>query len=282
MMRGVNAKQLKPNYKKPSQIQCERIRFNQERILLVEDNETNQEVASEMLQQANLKVIVAGNGQIALDLLSEHTFDLVLMDIEMPIMDGITAIKQIRKLANQEPEVYANLVNLPVIAMTAHALIDDQQRFIDLGFNEYLAKPIDPIALTQRLIHWLAHAEQSHQHKTPAVKDRIILVDNLTDNLRLLSSNLKSHYSILATTSIEKALVIAQKSPSPAAILVSESFTKQAETSALALYRQLQQLAISLNIPMLVIVEQACTPSIETGIDKSVSTEQLRLLLATE
>ena len=252
------------------------------RILVVEDDDINQQIMQELLRPLALSVEIAVNGKQAIKSLTEQRFDLVLMDIEMPIMDGITAIKQIRKLASKEPEVYANLVNLPVIAMTAHALIDDQQRFIDLGFNEYLAKPIDPIALTQRLTHWLAEAEQSHQHKSPAVKERIILVDKLTDNLRLMSANLKSHYSILATTSMEKALVIAQKSPSPAAILLSEYFTKQEETSTLALYHQLEQLAISLNIPMLVIVDQAYTASLEKGIDKSLSPEQLRLLLATE
>ena len=188
-------------------------------------------------------------------------------------------IKQIRKLANQEPEVFANLVNLPVIAMTAHALIDDQQRFIDLGFNEHLAKPIDPIALTQRVSHWLALTEQPLQHKAKATKHSIILVDNLTDNLRLLSSNLKSHYSILATTSMEKALVIAQKSPSPAAILVSESFRGQQE-SAKVLYHQLGQRASALNIPLVVIVEQECSPSLAHGVSKLLSAQQLQTLLS--
>ncbi|WP_157443099.1 AAA-like domain-containing protein [Colwellia piezophila] len=250
------------------------------RILVVEDDDINQQIMQELLRPLALLVEIAVNGQQALKVLTEQRFDLVLMDIEMPIMDGITAIKQIRKFASKAPEVYENLVNLPVIAMTAHALIDDQRRFIDLGFNEYLAKPIDPIVLTQRVSHWLARAEQSHQHKLPVVKERIILVDKLADNLRLMSANLKSHYSILATTSIEKALVIAQKSPLPTAILLSESFSKQQDPQSLVLCRQIIQLSISLNIPLVAIVEQACTPSLDTGVDKSVSPEQLQLLLA--
>lgn len=124
-----------PNYKKPPQTHSETKLFNQEQILLVEDNETNQEVASEMLQQANLKVTVADNGQIALDLLSEQAFDLVLMDMQMPVMDGLTATKEIRKLGK--------FTTLPIIAMTANAMQEDIDKCSNAGMNGHIAKPIN-------------------------------------------------------------------------------------------------------------------------------------------
>ncbi len=155
----------KPNYKKPSQIQCEKIRFNQERILLVEDNETNQEVASEMLQQSNLKVIVAGNGQIALDLLSEHTFDLVLMDMQMPVMDGLTATREIRKIEQFR--------TLPIVAMTANAMQEDIDKCSNAGMNAHIAKPIN----FQIMINTI-QAHLSAELPRPSVITEKTLTDN--------------------------------------------------------------------------------------------------------
>jgi len=99
------------------------------RLLLVEDNEINQEVALEMLRQARFVVDLAENGRVALARLQEHQYDLVLMDMQMPVMDGLEATRQIRKI----PE----LKNLPVVAMTANALAEDRQRCMDAGMDDF-------------------------------------------------------------------------------------------------------------------------------------------------
>jgi len=117
------------------------------RILLVEDNELNQEVATELLTDAGFIVDLAQNGQIALDRLASEDYDAVLMDMQMPVMDGITATERIR----QEPRWKA----LPVIAMTANAMHADQQRCMAAGMNGHVAKPIEPEELWKALLGWI-------------------------------------------------------------------------------------------------------------------------------
>ena len=104
------------------------------RILLVEDNLVNQLVAIKLLESMQVKVIVANNGQEALNILSQEKVDLVLMDIQMPVMDGLTATQHIR--AQQQ------FNNLPILAMTAHAREEDKQQCLAAGMNLHLAKPI--------------------------------------------------------------------------------------------------------------------------------------------
>ena len=119
-------------------------------ILLVEDNEINQEVAKEALAKLGFKVHIANNGQEAIDLLHKDSFDLVLMDIQMPVMDGLTATRLIR-----QEERFAKL---PIIAMTAHAMAEDRQRCLDAGMNDYLSKPIDFKELREVLAKWVSCA----------------------------------------------------------------------------------------------------------------------------
>ncbi len=117
------------------------------RILLVEDNEMNLEVATEFLEKVGIILSIATNGQIALDKLEQQHFDLVLMDCQMPVMDGYQATMAIR----QRPE----LVNLPVIAMTANAMAGDKEMCLRAGMNDHIAKPIEVNILYQTLLHYL-------------------------------------------------------------------------------------------------------------------------------
>lgn len=117
------------------------------RILLVEDNEINQQVAMELLRQAGFTVDLAENGTIALELLAARPYDLVLMDMQMPVMDGLTATREIRN----DPA----LAKLPIVAMTASALEEDRDNCLDAGMNDHLAKPIDPEALWRTLARWI-------------------------------------------------------------------------------------------------------------------------------
>jgi two-component system sensor histidine kinase/response regulator len=117
------------------------------RILLVEDNEINQQVARELLEQAGLVVDVADNGQVALERLAAAKYDLVFMDMQMPVMDGLKATQLLRATGH--------LDTLPVIAMTANAMEQDRRRCLDAGMNDFLVKPIEPEDLWKMLLRWL-------------------------------------------------------------------------------------------------------------------------------
>jgi len=125
------------------------IRFNGLTILLVEDNEINQQIAIELMRAAGITVDVAANGRIAVNHLMKvgpHHYGLVFMDIQMPEMDGHEATQSIRADARFE--------NLPIVAMTAHAMVQEQQRCLDSGMNDHIAKPINPDALYQIIALW--------------------------------------------------------------------------------------------------------------------------------
>jgi two-component system sensor histidine kinase/response regulator len=117
------------------------------RILLVEDNEINQEVALQLLRHARFDVDLAENGSVALERLRAHDYALVLMDMQMPVMDGIAATHELRRIPG--------LADLPVVAMTANAQAVDRQRCLDSGMNDFLAKPIEPELLWQALLKWI-------------------------------------------------------------------------------------------------------------------------------
>ena len=117
------------------------------RVLLVEDNLLNQEVAAELLRTAGFAVVVADDGQVALNRLAEGLYDLVLMDMEMPVMDGLTAVGIIRR--------DHRLDLMPIVAMTANAQASDRARCLEAGMNDHLAKPIEPELLWQTLLKWI-------------------------------------------------------------------------------------------------------------------------------
>ena len=113
------------------------------RILLAEDNAVNQRVAQRMLQKMGHEVIVAVNGRTAVDAITQNQFDLVLMDVQMPEMDGFEATAAIRAL-----EKHLRRDSTPVVAMTAHAMSGDRELCLSAGMDDYLAKPIDAAALS--------------------------------------------------------------------------------------------------------------------------------------
>ncbi|MBI5329375.1 MAG: response regulator [Betaproteobacteria bacterium] len=117
------------------------------RLLLVEDNPINQEVALDLLHEAGLRVDVADNGAEAVAKASQFPYDLILMDVQMPVMDGLAATRALRKLPG-----YADI---PVLAMTANAFDEDRQQCMDAGMNDHVAKPVDPDVLFASLSRWL-------------------------------------------------------------------------------------------------------------------------------
>jgi len=123
------------------------------RILLVEDNAVNQDVAQELLNEAGLHADVASNGAEALRLITDTPYDLVLMDVQMPVMDGLAATQAIRALPGRE--------RTPILAMTASAFAEDRQQCLDAGMDDHVAKPVDPEALYAALLKWLPERRDS-------------------------------------------------------------------------------------------------------------------------
>lgn len=122
------------------------------RVLLAEDNEINQQVAKEILEQAGLVVSIAENGMEAVDMVKEGIFEVVLMDIQMPVMGGFEATEEIRK--------EERFKQLPIIAMTAHAMAGDRQKSLESGMNDHVTKPIDPDQLISALVRWITPCER--------------------------------------------------------------------------------------------------------------------------
>ncbi len=117
------------------------------RVLLVEDNPMNQEVALDILREGGMDVDVADNGLIAVTMVRQRAYALIFMDMQMPVMDGLDATRAIRAL----PEGG----NMPILAMTANAFAEDKQRCLEAGMNDHLAKPATPEQLYRALLHWL-------------------------------------------------------------------------------------------------------------------------------
>ena len=149
----------KLTYQKTVKTEKNKVFFKEAKILLVEDNEMNQELAVSLLNSVGLTTMVANDGKIALELLKKNAFDLVLMDIQMPVMNGLDATAEIRK----RPDEYFK--NVPIIAMSARAFQKDRDDCINAGMNSYIAKPIDPKLLFSELAKYLPLAD-----KTPIVQ----------------------------------------------------------------------------------------------------------------
>ena len=161
----------KLTYQKTVKTEKNKVFFKEAKILLVEDNEMNQELAVSLLNSVGLTTMVAKNGKIALDLLKKNAFDLVLMDIQMPVMNGLDATAEIRK----RPDEYFKKV--PIIAMSARAFQKDKDDCLSAGMNSYIAKPIDPKLLFSELAKYLPVAD-----KMPTVQDSINSDEKLVSN----------------------------------------------------------------------------------------------------
>jgi two-component system, sensor histidine kinase and response regulator len=128
-------------------------------ILLVDDNSINQEVATEFLEDAGMIVTVVSNGRECLDAVGRRSYDLVLMDIQMPEMDGLEVTRRIRR--------NSRFKDLPIIAMTAHAMSGDKDKSLAAGMNDHITKPFDPAVLYQTLKNWIPENRAVRPRKKP-------------------------------------------------------------------------------------------------------------------
>ncbi len=145
---------LKLTYQQVAKKEKRKVYFKPAKILLVEDNLMNQELAVSLLNSVGLTTMIANNGKEALEQLKPDSFDLVLMDLQMPVMDGLTATKEIRA---KEKEYFKKV---PILAMSARAFQKDKEECYDAGMNSYIVKPIDPTLLYEDLAKYLPIAAE--------------------------------------------------------------------------------------------------------------------------
>ena len=182
------------------------------RILLVEDNEINQQVAKEILEGAGVNISIAVNGQEAVDAVKENNYDAVLMDVQMPVMDGYTATREIRNLKSE-------IRNVPIIAMTAHAMAGDEDKSLQAGMNGHVTKPIDPDQLFATLQKWLQPTIKRMTAQKPvdsveaAVGEKLLSTEyelpeslpgfDLSDGLKRLQGNKRLYRKLLINFSAD-------------------------------------------------------------------------------
>src|SRR5206468_9249094 len=139
------------------------------RLLLAEDGRDNQRLISTHLRNAGADVVIADNGRIAVDLATTQRFDLILMDMQMPEMDGYAATSELRRRG----------MGLPIVALTAHAMAEDRARCLAAGCTDYLTKPVDKELLLATVRSYLANGK-SGAASSPS--DRAVLRSNLRDD----------------------------------------------------------------------------------------------------
>jgi signal transduction histidine kinase/DNA-binding response OmpR family regulator/ABC-type phosphate/phosphonate transport system substrate-binding protein len=174
------------------------------KLLLVEDNDINQEVAGAILSQLGLAFDLAINGEQAVSKAKARAYDLILMDIQMPIMDGYQATQAIRRF---NPSI-------PIIALTAAAMIEDREKALAIGMSDHLAKPIDKAQLQACLTRWLSASslplEPRDAAPTSTVKPLVLLVHNDRQILKQWAMEQQNHARVLVANDPQKAISLLQ------------------------------------------------------------------------
>ena len=175
------------------------------RILLVEDNLINQQIVIELLSSKGIQIVTANNGQEAIKAIRNDFYDAVLMDVQMPVMDGLEATRQIRSDGCFD--------DLPIIAMTAHAMKEDRQKCLAAGMDDFMTKPVEPDVLLTTLVKWIKgnqiqnQKSQLQEEKESSSAEPILPQDlpgiDLADALRRLNGNQTLLIDLLREFSVE-------------------------------------------------------------------------------
>ncbi|MBI3510633.1 MAG: response regulator [Bacteroidetes bacterium] len=180
------------------------------RILLVEDNEMNRELMRILFQKKQITIDMAEDGRIALKMLEKNKYDVILMDIKLPEMDGYEVTRRIR-IINQWK-------NVPVIAVTAHAIEGEKEKCLAAGMNDYVSKPVDPDELYSKIIYWTGKKRKPAKktEKTPAKKNNFKVIDlryleKITHNDKEMQQELIRIFSVNAPKMIRKMSKLAEK-----------------------------------------------------------------------
>lgn len=170
------AEDLFVNAKKKKQIeQAPQFHFEGKSILVVDDNEVNLEVAREIFQDVGFNVFTCSDGLEATEFCKKKVPDIVVLDIQMPIMDGITAAKAIRAQGSE-------YTKLPILAMTAHALEEDRRKSLNAGMNDHLTKPLDPDIIFPVIARWLGQSSDkaTPEPQPPAIPEGVPLLNSIS------------------------------------------------------------------------------------------------------
>ncbi len=207
--------------------------FCGQHVLVVEDHPINQQMVTAQLEKMGLNVSLANNGEEGVARVKSESFDLILMDIQMPVMDGYRATEEIRQFNTE----------IPIIALTAAALVEDKRKALDVGMNDHLGKPFSAQELYQHLVSWLetrsvdavAESEkvaldyfiQSPDNNdvqvpvvSPGYKHKVLIVDDMPANIKILASLLKDEYVIQVANKGLKAIEVASSKEPPDLILM--------------------------------------------------------------
>jgi CheY-like chemotaxis protein/HPt (histidine-containing phosphotransfer) domain-containing protein len=181
-------------------------------VLIVEDNELNRQVVQELLDQTGIILSFACNGKEGLQMVLENDFDLVLMDIQMPEMDGLEACRKIRASGQKK------LTELPIVAMTAHAMSGDKEKSLSAGMNDHLTKPIDPKMLLSIVTKWIkprdrtilpALAQQFLKNGPPDEEPKLPSLPgiDMKDGLARMNGNIARYITLLQKFSANQKTV---------------------------------------------------------------------------
>ena len=173
-------------------------------LLLVEDNEINQQIAQELLQGAGAQLDTANNGVEALIAVQNKAYDAVLMDIQMPEMDGLEATRRIRALGKQEASDSQRFKELPIIAMTAHAMIGDRNTSLQAGMNAHITKPIDPKEVFSTLRRWTKHYGLKQPDTASPVFNAVAETEDASDTSQLIADELRGLEDIDTSVGIHR------------------------------------------------------------------------------
>ena len=243
-------------------------RFCSQKVLVVEDHPINQQVVQSQLEQMGLTVSLAGNGAEGVDQLRHEQYDLVLMDIQMPVMDGYEAARAIRAFNTE----------IPIIALTAAALVEDREKALQAGMNDHLGKPFSAQQLFDHLRPWLqtrqvsvepspAAAETAEKASTAqlpvAQKRSLLIVDDMAANIRILANLLKDDYTIQVANRGQKALDIARGSHPPDLILLD---IMMPEMDGYQVCRELKNNAITNHIPIIFVTAMDAVEDQKKGL----------------